>query len=130
MGKYCKEHCIIDFKNKIVKTYDDKAYFTYNPTECTYLVDVAIINNDEGTWISGSEVHRCFTNKPIELSDIDGVVSKRFIKKCGTTKLEKLFGYKECEYVEGEYAVKYNNHKTEFFIPKNTFIFKHTIVNK
>ncbi len=130
MGKYCKEHCIIDFKNKIVKTYDDKSHFNYNPDECTYLVDVAIINNDEGTWISGSEVHHCYTNKPVELTDIDGIVPKKYIKKCGTSKLEKLFGYKECEYVEGAYVVKYNNHKTEFFIPKNTFIFKHTIVYK
>lgn len=130
MRKSCKEHCIIDFKNKIVKTYDDKSHFTYDPAKCTYLVDVTIINNGEGTWISGSEIHRCFTNKPIELSDIDGVVAKRFIKKRGTSKLEKLFGYKECEYVEGEYAVKYNNQVTEFFIPNNTFIFKHTITNK
>lgn len=130
MGEYCKEHCVIDFKNKIVKTYDDKAYFTYNPVECTYLVEVTIINNNEGTWISGSEVHRCYTTKPIELKNIDGVVPKKYIKKCGTTKLEKLWGSKECEYVEGEYAVKYNNQVTEVFIPNNTFIFKHTIVNK
>lgn len=128
MGKYC--HCIIDFKNKIVKTYDDESHFTYNPVECTYLMDVTILNDSDKIWISGSEVHHCYTNKQIELTNIDGVVSKKFIKKCGTSKLEKLFGYKECEYVEGEYTVKYNNQVTEFFIPQNTFIFKHTIVNK
>lgn len=48
MGKSCKDHCVIDFKNKIVNTYDNKSHFAYNPVECTYLMDVTIINNDEG----------------------------------------------------------------------------------
>lgn len=121
------KHCVIDFKNKIIKTYDEKAKFTYNKFDCTYLIDVTISHLVEGIGISGSEIHMCYTDKPIELSDIDGEVSKKYIKKCGTSILEKLCGCKECEYVQGEYYVKYNNEITKLIIPKDTFIFKDTI---
>ena len=120
------DHCVIDLKNKIIKTYDDGINFTYNKIDCTYLIDVTINQLNEGLCISGSEIHMCYTNKPIEIDDIDGIVSKKYIKKCGTTKLEKWWGSKECEYVEGEYYVKYNNQVTQLVIPKDTFIFKHT----
>ena len=129
MEKHC-DHCVIDFKNKIIKTYDDGVNFTYDKFDCIYLIDVTINHLSEGVWISGSEIHMRYTDKPIEITDIDGVVSKKYIKKCGTTKLEKWFGEKECEYVQGEYYVKYNNQVTQLLIPKDTFIFKHTTTIK
>lgn len=125
------EHCIIDFKNKIIKTYDDGAHFTYDTVECTYLMDVTIIHTDEGTRIFGTEVHCCYADEgPVKLSDIDGVVGQSCIKKSGTSKLEKWLGCEEYEYVLGRYYVKYNNQTTEFVIPSNTFVFKHTTTNK
>jgi hypothetical protein len=123
------KHCVIDFKNKIVKTYDEGIDFRYDPVECTYLIDVTISNLVEGIGISGSEIHMRYTDKQIELSDIDGVVKESCIKKSGTTKLEKWFGCKEYEYVEGKYYVKYNDEVTKLIIPKDTFIFKHTTAN-
>lgn len=130
MTKNCK-HCIIDFKNKIIRTYgDDNIHFTYDKFECKYLMDVTIGHTDEGIKILGTQVFRCYTDKPIKLSDIDGVVSKKYIKKNGTSKLEKWLGCEEYEYVEGEYYVKYNNEITIFNIPKNMldmFIFENTI---
>lgn len=128
MVKNCK-HCIIDFKNKIVKTYDDGINFRYDPIECTYLMDVTISNFIEGIGISGTEVHLRYTDRPLELSEIDGEVSEKCIKKCGTSKLEKWWGCKECEYVQGKYYVKYNNEVTKLIIPKDIFIFKHTTTN-
>lgn len=129
MEKHYK-HCIIDFKNKIIRTYsDDNVLFTYNPVECKYLIDVTISHTDEGIRILGTQIFRYYTDKPIKLSDINGEVAKRCIKKCGTSKLEKLWGCKEEEYVEGEYYVKYNDDVTIFNIPKNIldmFIFEHT----
>lgn len=130
--KYCKKHCVIDFKNKIVRTYDEEFCFTYNSIDCTYLVD-ATINHvpDEGIFITGTEVHQRYTDTPINLSEIDGEVSKRSIKKSSIfKKLEKWLGYDEYEYVSGTYYVKYNNQVTQFIIPKDTFIFKHTTTNK
>lgn len=62
------------------------------------------------------------------MTDIDGIVSKKFIKKSGTSKLEKWLGCEEYEYVLGEYYVKYHNDVTIFNIPKNIidmFIFEH-----
>ena len=129
MTKNCK-HCIIDFKNKIIRTYgDDNIHFTYDKFECKYLMDVTISHTDEGIKILGTQVFRCYTDKPIKLSDIKGEVSKKYIKKSGTSKLEKWLGCEEYEYVEGEYYVKYNNEITIFNIPKNMldmFIFENT----
>ena len=129
MTKNCK-HCIIDFKNKIIRTYgDDNIHFTYDKFECKYLMDVTISHTDEGIKILGAQVFRCYTDKPIKLSDINGEVSKKYIKKSGTSKLEKWLGCEEYEYVEGEYYVKYNNEITIFNIPKNIldmFIFENT----
>ena len=131
MGKSNKKHCVIDFKNKIVKTYDEGINFRYDPLECTYLVDVTIIHTEDVTRIIGSEVHLRFADDgPIRLSEIDGYVKESCIKKSGTTKLEKWLGCEEYEYVSGKYYVKYNNQTTDIVIPTNTFIFKHTIVNK
>lgn len=130
MVKNCN-HCVIDFKNKIIRTYsDNNIHFTYDKFECKYLMDVTISHTDEGIKILGTQVFRCYTDKPIKLSDIDGVVSKKYIKKNGTSKLEKWLGCEEYEYVEGEYYVKYNNEITIFNIPKNMldmFIFEYTI---
>ena len=128
MEKHYK-HCIIDFKNKIIKTYNTNILFTDIKVEYKYLIDVTMTHTDEGIRILGTQIYRCYTDKPIKLSDINGVVPKRFIKKCGISKLEKLWGCKEEEYVEGEYYVKYNNDVTIFNIPKNIldmFIFEHT----
>lgn len=122
------KHCVIDFKNKIIRTYDDDKHFTYDPFEHKYLIDVTISHTDKGIRILGTQIFRCYTDKIINVSDIDGEVSKRSIKKCGTSKLEKLLGFKEEEYVVGEYFVKYNNDVTIFNIPKNIlgmFIFEH-----
>lgn len=124
------KHCVIDFKNEIIRTYsDDNVLFTYNPDECKYLIDVTISHTDEGIRILGTQIFRYYTDKPIKLSEIGGVVAKRCIKKCGTSKLEKWLGFEEYEYVEGEYYVKYNDDVTIFNIPKNIldmFIFEHT----
>lgn len=129
--KHCVKHCIIDFKNKIIKTYDEGIDFRYDPLECTYLVDTTIIHTDEEIKIFGSEVHYRYANDgPVKLSDIDGIVKESCIKKSGTSKLEKWLGCEEYEYVSGIYYVKYNNQTTEFTIPKDTFIFKHTNNNK
>ena len=133
MIKNCK-HCIIDFKNKIIRTYgDDNIHFTYDKFECKYLMDVTISHTDEGIRILGTQIFHCYTDKPIKLSDINGEVAKRCIKKCGTSKLEKWLGFEEYEYVEGEYYVKYNDDVTIFNIPKNIldmFIFEHTTNKK
>lgn len=59
-----------------------------------------------------------------------GKVGKSCIKKSGTSKLEKWLGCEEYEYVSGRYHVIYNNQKTEVVIQKDTFIFKHTTINK
>lgn len=128
MVKNCK-HCIIDFKNKIVKTYGDGVNFRYDPLECTYLMNVTISNLIEGIGISGTEVHLRYTDRPLELSEIDGEVSEKCIKKSKPTKIEKLWGCEEYEYVQGKYYVKYNNEVTSLIIPKDTFIFKHTTIN-
>jgi hypothetical protein len=128
MEKHYK-HCIIDFKNKISKTYNTNTLFTYDKFEHKYLIDVTMTHTDEGIRILGTQIFRCYTDKPIKLSEIGGVVAKRCIKKCGTSKLEKWLGFEEYEYVEGEYYVKYNNDVTIFNIPKNIidmFIFEHT----
>ena len=58
---------------------------------------------------------------------------KKYIKKSGTSKLEKWLGCEEYEYVLGEYCVKYNNDVTIFNIPKNIidmFTFEHHTTNK
>jgi hypothetical protein len=128
MEKHYK-HCVIDFKNKIIKTYNTNTLFTYDKFEHKYLIDVTMTHTDEGIRILGTQIFRCYTDKPIKLSEIGGVVAKRCIKKCGTSKLEKWLGFEEYEYVEGEYYVKYNNDVTIFNIPKNIidmFIFEHT----
>jgi hypothetical protein len=129
MEKHYK-HCIIDFKNKIIKTYNTNTLFTYDKFEHKYLIDVTMTHTDEGIRILGTQIYRCYTDKPIKLSDINGVVPKRFIKKSSIfKKLEKWLGYDEYEYVEGEYFVKFNNDVTIFNIPKNIldmFIFEHT----
>lgn len=126
------KHCVIDFKNKIIRTYDEEICFTYNSINCTYLID-AVINNypGEAIVISGSEIHQKYTDKIIKLSEIDGEVPKRCIKKSGIfKKLEKWLGYEEYEYVSGTYYVKHNNEVTKLILPKDTFIFKHTTINK
>ena len=127
MTKNCK-HCIIDFKNKIIRTYGDDVHFTYDPVKCKYLMDVTLEHNSDGLRILGDQVFYCYANEIIKLSDINGEVSKKYIKKSGTSKLEKWLGCEEYEYVLGEYYVKYNNDVTIFNIPKNvidTFIFEH-----
>lgn len=130
MGRYNKKHCVIDFKNKIIKTYDEGINFRYDPIECTYLVDTTIFHTTEGIIIMGSEVHLRFADDGIvRLSDIDGEVKESCVKRSGNTKLEKWLGCEEYEYVSGKYYVKYNNQTTEFVIPNNTFIFKHTTRN-
>jgi hypothetical protein len=128
MTKNCK-HCIIDFKNKIIRTYGDNVDFTYNPIKHKYLMDVTLEHNGDGIRILGNQVFYCYTKEPIKLSDINGEVSKKYIKKSGTSKLEKWLGCEEYEYVLGEYYVKYHNDVTIFNIPKNIidmFIFEHT----
>lgn len=128
MEKHYK-HCIIDFANKIIRTYNTNTLFTYDKFEYKYLIDVTMTHTDEGIRILGTQIYRCYTDKPIKLSDINGVVPKRCIKKCGTSKLEKWLGFEEYEYVEGEYYVKYNDDVTIFNIPKtilDMFIFEHT----
>ena len=127
MTKNCK-HCIIDFKNKIIRTYGNDVHFTYDPVECKYLMDVTLEHNGDGLRILGDQVFYCYAKEPIKLSDINGEVSKKYIKKSGNSKLEKWLGCEEYEYVLGEYCVKYNNDVTIFNIPKNvidTFIFEH-----
>ena len=132
MVKNCK-HCIIDFKNKIIRTYSNDLHFTYDPSKCKYLMDVTMTHTDEGIRILGEQVFCCYTDKPIRLSDINGEVSKKYIKKNCTSNLEKWLGFEEYDYVLGEYYVKYNNDVTIFNIPKNildTFIFEHHTTNK
>jgi hypothetical protein len=127
MTKNCK-HCIIDFKNKIIRTYGDNVDFTYNPIKHKYLMDVTLEHNGDGIRILGHQVFYCYAKEPIKLSDINGEVSKKYIKKSGTSKLEKWLGCEEYEYVLGEYYVKYHNDVTIFNIPKNIidmFIFEH-----
>jgi hypothetical protein len=127
MTKNCK-HCIIDFKNKIIRTYGDNVDFTYNPVKNKYLMDVTLEHNGDGIRILGQQVFYCYAKEPIKLSDINGEVSKKYIKKSGTSKLEKWLGCEEYEYVLGEYYVKYHNDVTIFNIPKNIidmFIFEH-----
>ena len=122
------KHCIIDFKNKIIRTYGNDVHFTYDPAECKYLMDVTLEHNGDGLRILGDQVFYCYAKEIIKLSDINGEVSKKYIKKSGTSKLEKWLGCEEYEYVLGEYCVKYNNDVTIFNIPKNvidTFIFEH-----
>ena len=128
MVKNCK-HCIIDFKNKIIRTYSNGVNFTYDPVECKYLMDVTLEHNGDVLRILGDQVFYCYTKEPIKLSDINGEVLKKHIRKSGTSKLEKWLGCEEYEYVLGEYCVKYNNDVTIFNIPKNIldmFIFEHT----
>lgn len=76
MTKNCK-HCIIDFKNKIIRTYGNDVHFTYDPVECKYLMGVTLEHNGDGLRILGDQVFYCYAKEPIKLSDINGEVSKK-----------------------------------------------------